>query len=157
MDKTPGLTGSVIVCVTPQLSCSRLIKAGELIAMENNAPLKVLSVFPEGSGADAETAGILEKLHEAASLAGAEMSVYFNDSPDILTAVVAAKENAALLVVGFPGEKSSGYINRVHSLLPKLPVIMVDGELNEYGILPGGEHITSVFSKKLKELIKSEV
>lgn len=126
----------VLVCVTPQLSCARLIQAGERIAIENRMPLKVLSVFAKKDGSNEEASAILEALYEAARLADASMSVYFNDSPDILAAVIAAKENAGTIVTGFPGERSSGFIARLHELLPELAITMVDDEGNEYKILP---------------------
>ena len=122
-------TKCVLVCVTPQLSCERLIKAGELIAMENRMPLRVLSVF-------GETSMILEALYEAARMADASMSIYFNDSPDILAAVVAHKENAGILVTGFPRERSSGFIAKIHEILPDIPIAMVDENSNISRILP---------------------
>ncbi len=129
-------TKCVLVCVTPQLSCERLIKAGELIAMENRMPLRVLSVFGEKESASSETSMILEALYEAARMADASMSIYFNDSPDILAAVVAHKENAGILVTGFPRERSSGFIAKIHEILPDIPIAMVDENSNVSRILP---------------------
>ena len=64
------------------------------------------------------------------------MNVYFNDSPALVIAVAAKKNNAVTLVTGFPAEGSSGFIARIHELLPELPVTMVDNDLKEYRIIP---------------------
>ncbi len=125
----------VLVCVTPQKSCARLIEAGARIAKESNIALIVLSVFAQKDGMNADTAA-LENLYERARIADAQMSVYFNDNPDIVAAVVAKRENAKNLVTGFPRENSSGFIARIHELLPGLPITMVDDDANEYRILP---------------------
>ena len=64
------------------------------------------------------------------------MNVYFNDNPALVLAVVAKKNNASTLVTGFPAEGSNGFIARIHEILPDLPITMVDGNSNEYKIIP---------------------
>lgn len=126
----------IMVCVTPQQSCARLIEAGARIAKEENLPLSVLSVFKESSGLNANEGGALENLFECAKKFDANMDIYFNDSPALVIAVAAKKNNAATLVTGFPGEGSSGFIARIHEILPELPITMVDNDSNEYKIIP---------------------
>ena len=126
----------VMVCVTPQESCSRLIEAGARIAKEENLPLAVVSVFRESSGLDADIGAALENLFACSQKFQATMNVYFNDSPALVLAVVAKKNNATTLVTGFPGERSNGFIASIHELLPDLPITMVDGSSNEYKIIP---------------------
>lgn len=150
MTKLPEIHGPVLVCVTPQRSCTRLIQAGEMIAMENHRPLKVLSIFKENTSADEESAAVLEELHEAARLADATMSIYFNDSPAILAAVVAAKENAGILVTGFPRDRSTGFITKIHDLVPNLPIVMLDENMNEYRILPNGVEVPASVPAEIK-------
>lgn len=125
-----------MVCVTPQRSCARLIEAGARIAEREGVPLKVISVFRESSGLNANEGGALETLFECAKNFDASMNVYFNDSPALVIAVAAKKNNAVTLVTGFPAEGSSGFIARIHELLPELPVTMVDNDLKEYRIIP---------------------
>lgn len=125
-----------MVCVTPQHSCARLIEAGARIAEREGVPLKVISVFRESSGLNANEGGALETLFECAKNFDASMNVYFNDSPALVIAVAAKKNNAVTLVTGFPAEGSSGFIARIHELLPELPVTMVDNDLKEYRIIP---------------------
>lgn len=125
-----------MVCVTQQQSCARLIEAGARIAKEENIPLSVVSVFRESSGLNANDGGALENLFECSQKYNAAMNVYFNDSPALVIAVVAKKNNASTLVTGFPAEGSSGFIARIHEILPELPITMVDNNSNEYKIIP---------------------
>ncbi len=125
----------VMVCVTQQETCSRLIEAGARIANENNLPLSVISVFKESSGMDANNGDALENLFSCAQKYGASMNVYFNDSPALVVAVAAKKNHATTLVTGFPAEGSSGFIARIHEILPELPITMVDSQSNEYKIV----------------------
>lgn len=131
-DKQP----CVVVCVTPQESCARLIEAGARIAAEEKLPLVVLSVFRESSGLNANEGGALENLFECARKFDARMNVYFNNSPALVVAVASKKLGAVNLVTGFPEEGSSGFIGRIHEILPELPITMVDKESNEYRIMP---------------------
>ena len=52
----------IMVCVTQQEACSRLIEAGARIAKEENLPLSVISVFRESRGMNANDGGALENL-----------------------------------------------------------------------------------------------
>lgn len=126
----------VMVCVTPQQSCRRLIEAGARIAREENLPLSVISVFKESNAFNANEGGALENLFECAKKYDANMNIFFNDSPALVVAVCAKKHNASTLVTGFPAEGSSGFIARIHEILPELPITMVDGESSEYKIIP---------------------
>lgn len=125
-----------MVCVTPQESCARLIEAGARIAKEENLPLEVISVFRQSSGLNANENNVLENLFECAKNFNASMNIFFNDSPALVVAVATKKQNASTLVTGFPAEGSSGFIARIHELVPDLPITMVDNESNEYKIIP---------------------
>lgn len=129
----------VIACVTPQDSGARLIEAGARIAEKENKALVVLSIFKEKNGLNANEGGTLETLYEVAGKYNARMNIYFNDSPAIVAAIVAKKENASVFITGFPEEGSSGFIARVHELIPEVPITMVDKNLNEYKIIPFSE------------------
>lgn len=125
-----------MVCVTPQESCARLIEAGARIAKEENLPLEVISVFRQSNGLNANENNVLENLFECAKNSNASMNIFFNDSPALVVAVATKKQNASTLVTGFPAEGSSGFIARIHELVPDLPITMVDNESNEYKIIP---------------------
>ncbi|MBQ9851192.1 MAG: hypothetical protein IJO36_10865 [Clostridia bacterium] len=133
-----GKQPCIIVCVTPQESCARLIEAGAGIAEKEGLPLVVLSIFRESSGLNANEGGVLENLFECAKKFNASMNIYFNNSPALVAAVASKKLGAVNLVTGFPEEGSSGFIGRIHEILPELTITMVDKEMNEYRILPVG-------------------
>ncbi len=126
----------VAVCVTPQESCARLIEAGARIARQEGLPLVVLSVFRESNGLNANEGGALETLFECAGRFNARMNVYFNNSPALVVAVASKKLGVVNLITGFPEEGSSGFIGRIHEILPELVITMVDKDMNEYRILP---------------------
>ena len=125
----------VMVCVTQQETCSRLIEAGARIAKEENLPLSVISVFKENKGMDANSGGVLEELFACAQKYNASMNVYFNDSPSLVVAVAAKRNRASTIVTGFPSDSSSGFIARIHEILPDIPITMVDSESNEYKVI----------------------
>ena len=131
-----GKQPCVVVCVTPQDSCTRLIETGARIAAEENLPLVVMSVFRESSGLNANAGGALEKLFECARKYDAQMNIYFNNSPALVVAVASKKLGAVNLVTGFPEEGSSGFIASIHEILPGLPITMVDKNSNEYRMMP---------------------
>ena len=136
MPETNQNEKTALVCVTPQRSCARLIRRGEQIALKSRAKLIVLAVFAKRDGASPELSAVLEELYEAARMCDATMSVYFNDSPDILAAVFATKKDAGTIVTGFPRERSTGFVSRLHELLPSTPIIMIDENDGEHKILP---------------------
>lgn len=82
---------SVLVCVTDQPSCRRLILAGVEIAKTYGASVQVVSIQPEGLVSPL-TANALQNLYDVSSSLGAEMTVYFNNEP-ALTAAVHAQQN----------------------------------------------------------------
>ncbi len=139
----------IMVCVTPQQSCSRLIEAGARIAKEENLPLEVISVFRQSSGMNANENGALENLFECAKKFDASMNIFFNDSPALVVAVATKKHNASTLVTGFPAEGSSGFIARIHELVPDLPITMVDNGSNEYKIIPAQKETVNSIKKSV--------
>lgn len=126
----------VMVCVTPQECCTRLIEAGARAAKESGLELKVISVFKKDGCMNPQTSKILDKLSEFAGEYNADMNVYFNDEASLTVAVAATRAKATLLIMGFPKEGSSGFIRQIHELMPKVPITMVDEQCNEYKILP---------------------
>lgn len=137
---------SIMVCVTPQIACARLIEVGKVLADENNATLEILCVFPQK---DCEHPDIeaLTALQKVANDADAQMSIYFNDSPVLIASSFAAKTNALTVLTGFPRENSSNFVGVFHSLMPDIPVSMVDGDGKVYRILPTATTAHSVSIK----------
>ena len=125
MSETPS--ANVLVCVTDQLSCERLIRAGAALAEEYGVPVRVLSILPEGL-VSAQTASVLQNLYDIASSLGAEMTFYFNSEPALTAAVHASQTGAIHIVSGTPGADSNLCIETVKGLLPELPMSLVDAD-----------------------------
>lgn len=124
---------TVLVCVTPQESSKFLIESGKTIADEHNAKLEVISVLPTDNGAHTQ---VLENLYEMTLELGADMAVYFNDEPILTVAAHIATHKPELLVAGFPAQNSNDFVSTIHSIIPALPISMVDKSGTVYNMLP---------------------
>ncbi len=118
-------TGAVLVCVTDQPSCHRLIMAGKTIAEQYGLPLQVVSVLPPRLVSD-KTAQALQTLHNISSKQGADMTVFFNESPAVTIAVHARQCGAVHLVSGTPGADNTMFLATLRELLPEIPLSLVD-------------------------------
>lgn len=125
----------VLVCVTQQSSCERLIEAGASIAKSHDMQLSVINVQPEKDSYSPDPQA-MEHLYGVCKKFGAEMNVYFSDAPAVVTAVHAKKNNAKVVTVGFPGEKSSRFIAEIRMLLPETVITMVDSDKKIYNMIP---------------------
>ncbi len=125
----------VLVCVTSQPNCERLIRAGKKIADGERVPLQVVSV-QRAEECFQPNPEALEKLHQQAKAVNAEMTIYFNDSPAITAAVHAVKEGAVNIIMGFPKENSTHFVEDVHMLAPNIPISMVDSDDKIYQMIP---------------------
>lgn len=125
----------VLVCVTQQSSCERLIEAGASIAKSHDMQLSVINVQPEKDSYSPDPQA-MEHLYGVCKKFGAEMNVYFSDAPAVVTAVHAKKNNAKIVTVGFPGEKSSRFIAEIRMLLPETVITMVDSDKKIYNMIP---------------------
>ena len=117
----------VLVCVTDQTCCRRLITAGAAIAEKLNVPVKVISVQPEGL-VSKRASEALQVLYNISAKLGAEMTVYFNDNPALTVAVHARQTNAIHIVSGAPGPNSNMFIETIKGLLPEIPLSVVDAD-----------------------------
>ena len=126
---------SILVCVTGQRDCDRLIRTGKKLAEEKSIPLQVLCVQPASAGYDASCEE-LEYLRQTARDASAEMTVYFNDEAPIIAASFAKQIHAVHIVTGMAGTPSNGFIEMVHRLVPKIPTTMVAKDETVYHICP---------------------
>ncbi|MCI8554176.1 MAG: hypothetical protein HFJ80_04440 [Clostridiales bacterium] len=134
---------SVLVCVTDQPSCRRLILAGSRLAESYNTRVQVVSVLPEGLISE-KTAGALQKLYDTSGALGAEMTVFFNNEPALTAAVHASQIDAIHLVSGAPGPESNLFIETIRQLLPELPISIVDADdrLITFPALPAAVNAT---------------
>ena len=141
IQKTP----CVLVCVTGQKDCARLVEVGARIAGQRGGiPVRVLNV--QCSSAGYETDGEeLEYLRQKARSVSAEMTVFFNDNPALITAGFVKQTGAVQIVTGIAGTPSGGFIDLLHKLIPDVTISMVSKEGNIYHIypdsMPAGERL----------------
>ena len=126
---------TVLVCVTGQHDCDRLIRTGKEIAEEESLSMQVLCVQPNSSGFETDCEE-LEYLRQTARDAGAEMSVYFNDDAALTAASLAKHIGAAHIVTGVAGSPAGEFIEMLHRLLPSIPISMVAKDRTIYNICP---------------------
>ena len=115
---------SVLVCVTGQYDCDRLIKAGYEKAKEKNYLLHVLCVHTPVSNVGLMSEEI-EYLYQTSKDLGADMTITFSDNAPSCAADFSKKINAKLLITGMPDNHPNGFVITLHELLPKLQIITV--------------------------------
>ncbi|MVB10377.1 hypothetical protein CAFE_10650 [Caprobacter fermentans] len=138
---------TVLVCVTGQRDCDRLIRAGKKISDSRFIPLQVLCVQPTSSGFDADCEE-LEYLRQTAKNADAEMSVYFHDDAPLMAVGYAKSVHATHIVTGMAEAPVNGFVEIIHKLLPKIPISMVAKDGTVYNICPVAKN-----DRKAKKLI----
>lgn len=126
---------TVLVCVTGQRDCDRLIKAGRKLADELELSLLVLCIQPASSGIQGNSEE-LEYLRQTARDSQAEMTVYFNDDAPLMAVSVAKKVGAKHIVTGMPEAPVNGFVELLHKLLPRVPVSMVEKDGKIHNICP---------------------
>lgn len=130
-----SVTPSVLVCVTMQHDCKRLILAGREIAEKKNLKLHVLSIFKEDCDYE-KTSGEIESLYTASVDQGAEMTILFSGNQPVAAAAFAKKVGAEHIVTGMPGEQLSIFIGVLHQLTPDVPLSMVTKQNVVYNMYP---------------------
>lgn len=126
---------SVLVCVTGQYNCDRLIKAGYELAAGSGLALHVFCVHSPAN--DLTTfSEELEYLYRTAKDLGADMTVSFSHNAPGSTADFAHKVNAKHLITGVPDYRPNGFVLTLHKLLPRIQITTVtnDGERMLYSL-----------------------
>ncbi len=126
---------SVLVCVTGQYDCDRLIEAGFEHAAEFGMDLHVFCVHTPTNDLTYFSDEV-EYLYRTAKSLGADMTVAFSDNAPKCTADFAHKINAKHLVTGIPDDRPNGFVLTLHEHLPRLEITTVtkDGEKLLYSI-----------------------
>ncbi len=107
----------VMVCVTRQKNCERLVKAGEKIALKRKEELIVIHVAKTGDKfmGDPHEGAVLDFLFRCAKNAQAEMHIIRAD--DIVSAIekFAKEQDVSVIVLGSPppSESSGGLTYKV--------------------------------------------
>lgn len=122
----------ILVCVTSQEACRRLICVGVEMSKKDRLPLKVLCVMRPGT-LSGEAARTLQVLYNISSQYGAEMTVLFNENPALTVAVHARQNKTCRLVIGQPGADGTLFMEALRGLLPDLPMAVV---------APNGDYVT---------------
>lgn len=115
----------VLVCVTGQKSCERLIHDGAEIAAEMGAELSVVHVAKMGTTflGSASESQALEYLFEISKNHNADMMLLRNDDVVRTIAAHARKIGASLIVLGSGGQKGSGRLSRaLQNALPDVEI-----------------------------------
>ena len=115
---------AVLVCVTSQRSCERLIRQGAVLAKQENCQLLVLSVQPNAPKymRDGET---LEYLFAVAMDYNAQMSVYFSNDTWRSASAYIRRQDIARFVVGVPHEEGS-FVRNLIVNYPETPLAIVE-------------------------------
>lgn len=115
---------SVLVCVTGQYDCDRLINAGFEKAVDLGYDLRVLCVHTPVSNVGLMSEEI-EYLYQKSKDLGADMTISFSKNAPSCAADFAKKNNAKLLITGMPDARPNGFVVTLHELLPKLKIYTV--------------------------------
>lgn len=118
---------SVLVCVTGQFDCDRLIRAGYEHACEQDMELHVLCVHTPVNDISMLSEEI-EYLYRTAKELGADMTIAFDKNAPKFAADFARKINARHLVTGMPDNRPNGFVLTVHEMLPRMQITMVTKE-----------------------------
>lgn len=121
---TVGKKPSVLVCVTGQYDCDRLINAGFEMAVDKGYELHVLCVHTPISNASFLSDEI-EYLYQTSKNLGADMTIAFNHDAPSTAADFAKKKGAKDIITGMPDDKPNGFVDTLHELLPKSNITMV--------------------------------
>ena len=118
---------SVLVCVTGQYDCDRLIKAGHEQATALSCDLHVLCVHTPMNDISLLSEEI-EYLYRTAKKLGADMTIAFHKNAPQFAAGFARKINARHLVTGIPDNRPNGFVLTLHEMLPRMQITMVTKE-----------------------------
>lgn len=113
----------VLVCVTGQKTCERLISEGGRLAKELDAELSVVHVARQNGGllgGDIAEAEALEYLFKVSSEHGADMAVI--RSGEVVSTLVhhARKVNAAMMVLGSPRKTNRDVTRELKAHMPEM-------------------------------------
>ena len=117
-------TNAVLVCVTGQKNCARLIARGKEAAALHGLPLLVLSVAGSGKNllVNPDVADALDFLYQQSADAGAEMNVLCSDKPLDTIVDFARSHHVTHLIVGAgkPDCNGESFSEKLSMALPKV-------------------------------------
>lgn len=115
----------IMVLVTLQRLCARLIRSGGDMAIKQHCPLKVVHVAPkaaaQGIGDAAVSAQVLDYLYALANEAGAEMCVLVSEDMPRAVADYAQQNGVQHIILG-EGEHAPRIVTNLKQLLPDVEI-----------------------------------
>jgi K+-sensing histidine kinase KdpD len=116
----------ILVCVTDQESCGRLIEAGRKLADLADVPLKVICVRPRRMenwfGSDE-----VEYLFNRSKQLSAEMIIIFHDYAVEAVAEYIRSNDVHTIIVGMPPDPGQSiFISGLEDQFPQIPIISLD-------------------------------
>ena len=114
----------VVVLVTLQRHCARLIRSGADMALKERCPLKVVHVAKAEGMTQAD---ILNDLYALANEAGAEMCVLMSEDMVAAAAEYAGSISAKRIVMG-AGERAQNIAEALSGLLPGVRILILEPE-----------------------------
>jgi K+-sensing histidine kinase KdpD len=118
----------VVVCVTGQRTCARLIQEGAALAKPADGKVSVVHVAEQGAAflGSASEGEALEYLFRAADEVGADMTVLRAEDVMDTLATFAREREADCVVLGVgPGREYRDFTARLRTLLPDVEVYSV--------------------------------
>ena len=118
----------ILVLVTLQRACARLIRRGADMALRDHCPLHALHVVVKDAQADLENAidaQVLDYLYALAGEAGAQMTVLTAEVAVTAIAEFASRQGVKKVVMG-GGDQACGIAETLSEMLPGVQVMIVD-------------------------------
>ncbi|MCI8815829.1 MAG: hypothetical protein HFF16_09805 [Angelakisella sp.] len=94
----------VLVLVTDQFRCKRLITAGKHLADEGGLSLQVINVASPGAERNPQA---IEYLFQASREQDATMTIHYSDRPEQFLGELIQRHQPAAVVTGLPGQGST--------------------------------------------------
>lgn len=116
----------VMVLVTDQIMCERLITSGKRLADKRNASLMVINI---GRPSTAYNPDAIEHLFRVSREHGAAMSIYYSEDPEKQLISIIRDEAPEAVVTGMPQRKDS-LLHKLWMLFEPIDFYTVDLEEN---------------------------
>ena len=123
---------TVLVLVTDQMSCERLIVAGNRLAKEKKLTPEVLNICHAGSESDPFA---LEWLYRVSRENGAPMTVAYSEKPERTLIEQLRRKQPQVVVTGLPGPGSK-LLPRLWTRFAQLEFYMVESDGTPQAVTP---------------------
>jgi len=132
MKENENRAGTTLVCVTDQMRCSRIIRAGRIIADRTGTALYVINVARSQTQITPERAAALEHLFSVSRENDAVMNVFYAEQPIEVMRSFARDCGARNILTGMP-ENETSILHTFWRSLPEVTfyVVSTDGRLLE--------------------------